>query len=159
MAFSLPKLLSNHSTSMKFPMEDIQVKKISNEQDLQKAFAIRRIVFVGEQNCPPELEYENEHVSTHFLATINNAPVAACRWRKTDAGYKLERFAVLKEFRGKGVGQALVAAVLADLPQDATYIYLNAQLDARALYSKFGFVAEGSQFEEAGIQHFKMVKR
>jgi predicted GNAT family N-acyltransferase len=140
-------------------MQNLQVKKIDNDQDLQKAFAIRRTVFVAEQNCPPDLEYENEDVSTHFLATIDNLPVGACRWRKTEAGYKLERFAVLKEFRGNGVGQALVTATLADLPPDASYVYLNAQIDAMGLYAKFGFVPEGEQFEEAGIQHFKMVKK
>jgi predicted GNAT family N-acyltransferase len=158
MAFSLPKLFGQHSISQNL-MENLQVNKIDNDQDLEKAFAIRRTVFVGEQNCPPELEYENEDVSTHFLATINNLPAGACRWRKTDAGYKLERFAVLKDYRGKGLGQALVTAVLADLPPDAAYVYLNAQLEAMGLYSKFGFVAEGEQFEEAGIQHFKMVKK
>jgi predicted GNAT family N-acyltransferase len=140
-------------------MQNPQVSKITQNQDLEKAFAIRNTVFVGEQNCPPELERENEELSTHFLATIDGIPVGACRWRKTDAGYKLERFAVLKEYRGKGVGQALVSAVLADLPSDAAYIYLNAQLDAIGLYTKFGFQTEGPQFEEAGIQHFKMVKR
>jgi predicted GNAT family N-acyltransferase len=140
-------------------MENLQVKKIDNDQDLQKAFAIRRTVFVAEQNCPPDLEYENEDLSTHFLATIDNLPVGACRWRKTEAGYKLERFAVLKEYRGNGVGQAMVTAALADLPADASYVYLNAQIDAMALYAKFGFVPEGEQFEEAGIQHFKMVKK
>ncbi|MBC7398861.1 MAG: GNAT family N-acetyltransferase, partial [Mucilaginibacter sp.] len=49
--------------------------------------------------------------------------------------------------------------VLADLPADADYIYLNAQILAVGLYEKFRFVAEGPQFEEAGIQHFKMVKK
>lgn len=139
-------------------MNNIEVNKVSSEDVLEKVFTIRRIVFVDEQNCPPELEWENEDVSTHFLATINGTPVGACRWRKTDAGYKLERFAVLEEYRGQKVGQALVGAALADLPADSTYIYLNAQLDAMGLYAKFGFVAEGEQFEEAGIQHFKMVK-
>jgi predicted GNAT family N-acyltransferase len=140
-------------------MEALLVNKIKNKEELEKAFAIRKKVFVEEQNCPPELEWENEDVSTHFLAEINGVPCGACRWRKTDAGYKLERFAVLKEFRGKRIGQALVAAALADLPESAPYIYLNAQLDAMRLYSRFGFVAEGEQFEEAGIQHFKMVKK
>jgi len=138
-------------------MHPLQVIKVTNKQDLDKVFAIRKIVFVEEQNCPPELEWENEDVSTHFLALLNNEPCGACRWRKSKNGYKLERFAVLKEFRGKGIGQALVAAALADLPPDADYIYLNAQLDAMKLYSKFGFIAEGDQFEEAGIQHYKMV--
>ncbi len=140
-------------------MEPLKVIKITSKEELEQAFVIRKIVFVEEQNCPPELEWENEEESTHFLATMDHQPCGACRWRKTDSGYKLERFAVLKEYRGKRVGQALVAATLADLPEDAHYIYLNAQLDAMGLYAKFGFSPEGDQFEEAGIQHFKMVKK
>lgn len=139
-------------------MEKLHVQKATTKEELDKVFAIRKLVFVDEQNCPPELEWENEDVSTHFLALSDHQPCGACRWRKTDQGYKLERFAVLKEFRGAGVGRAMIATVLADLPSDAHYVYLNAQLDAMSLYSKFGFVAEGEQFEEAGIQHFKMVK-
>src|ERR1700712_4278135 len=95
------------------------VKKVSEQADLDIVFALRREVFVVEQNCPPELEWENEDVSTHFLATVDSEPAGACRWRKTDKGYKLERFAVLKKFRGSGVGQALVRAVLDDLPANA----------------------------------------
>ncbi|MCC8425527.1 GNAT family N-acetyltransferase [Mucilaginibacter sp. UR6-11] len=137
----------------------IQVKKVSDPASLEKVFAIRREVFVGEQNCPPELEWEHEDESTHFLATVDDIPAGASRWRKTENGYKLERFAVLKPFRGLGVAQQLVKTVLADLPPDADYIYLNAQLLAMGLYEKFGFVKEGPQFEEAGIPHFKMVRK
>ena len=138
-------------------MDLIEVKNVTEEKDLNKVFEIRRIVFVDEQNCPPELEWENEDVSHHFLATHNDVPAGACRWRKTDNGFKLERFCVLKNFRGKGIAQKMVQTVLENLPSDADYIYLNAQLEAMPLYSKFNFVAEGPQFEEAGIQHFKMV--
>lgn len=140
-------------------METLQVSKATSKEELEKVFEIRRVVFVEEQNCPPELEWEHEEESTHFLATMDNNPCGACRWRATDHGYKLERFAVLKEYRGKRIGQGLVAAALSDLPEDAHYIYLNAQIEAMPLYAKFGFVAEGEQFEEAGIQHFKMVKK
>lgn len=140
-------------------METLQVNKIHSKEDLEKAFTIRKIVFVDEQNCPPELEWEHEEESVHFLALLNGEPCGACRWRKTEKGYKLERFAVLKEHRGKRIGQALVAAALSDLPGDAGYIYLNAQLNAMRMYSRFGFIAEGEQFEEAGIQHLKMVKK
>lgn len=136
---------------------NITVNKISNSEDLEKVFAIRRKVFVEEQNCPPELEWEFEDESTHFMGSVNGIPAGAARWRLTEKGFKLERFAVLIDFRGMGMGKALVQAVLNDLPRDASYIYLNAQLTAVGLYEKFGFVKEGSQFEEAGIQHFKMV--
>lgn len=139
-------------------MNSLQVVKIISSEQLSQAFAIRREVFVEEQHCPPELELANEEESTHFLAIYDQQPCGACRWRKTDQGYKLERFAVLKPYRSIGVGQALMAAVLADLPTDAGYIYLNSQLDAVGLYAKFGFQKIGEQFEEAGIQHFKMVK-
>ncbi len=134
----------------------IEVRRVSDADKLEQVFAIRRKVFVDEQNCPPELEWEYEDESVHFLGSVNGIPAAASRWRKTANGYKLERFAVLKEFRGIGMGQALVAAVLKDLPADAEYIYLHAQIAAMPLYAKFGFKEAGEQFEEAGIQHFKM---
>jgi predicted GNAT family N-acyltransferase len=136
----------------------IYVQKVTAPEDLQKAFTIRDNVFVHGQNVPARLEHEHDDISHHFLATIDNIPVGAARWRQTDQGYKLERFAVLKEYRGKGIAVAMINSVLADLPQDATYIYLNAQIDAVPVYEKNGFVKVGEQFEEAGIQHFKMVK-
>ena len=139
-------------------LKNIQVKRITDPAELEKVFAIRREVFVGEQNCPPELEWEFEDESTHFLATVDGVPAGASRWRKTDKGYKLERFAVLKNFRNMGVGQALVKTVLNDLPDHAGFIYLHAQVDAVTLYERFGFVKIGSEFEEAGIRHYKMVK-
>ncbi len=135
----------------------IKVVKVSEEADLEKVFAIRRVVFVEEQNCPPELEWENEDISIHFLAEYDNKAAGACRWRKTEKGYKLERFAVLQEFRGKGIASEMIRNVLQDLPSDANYIYLHSQITAMPLYQKMGFIAEGPQFEEAGIQHFKMV--
>lgn len=138
-------------------MPQLSVQKVNSAEDLEKVFAIRREVFVDEQNCPPELEWEFEDESTHFLAKVDGVPAGAARWRKTNNGYKLERFSVLKPFRNVGLGQAIVSTVIADLPADADYVYLNAQLQAMSLYARFGFVAEGPQFEEAGIQHFKMV--
>jgi len=137
----------------------VQVNKVTDPAELETVFAIRREVFVGEQNCPPELEWEYEDESTHFLAKVDGVPAGASRWRKTNKGYKLERFAVLKPFRGHGVGQALVQAVLDDLPTDAGYIYMHAQIQAVTLYQRFGFVKVGEQFEEAGIQHFTMERR
>ena len=137
--------------------KEIRVEKVNDPADLEKVFAIRRQVFVVEQDCPPELEWEYEDESTHFLATVDGIPAGAARWRKTDKGYKLERFAVLNEFRGLGIGQELVKAVLADLPADADYIYLHAQIQAMSLYTKQGFKPTGPEFEEAGIRHYKMI--
>jgi len=136
----------------------IKVNKVTATADLEKVFAVRRDVFVEEQDCPPELEWEFEDVSHHFLATIDGEPAGAARWRKTDKGYKLERFAVLNKYRGFGIGKMLVRSVLDDLPADADCIYLHAQVQVVSLYEKFGFKTEGDEFEEAGIRHFKMIK-
>lgn len=138
-------------------MAHIKINKISDQETLKQVFAIRREVFVDEQNCPPELEWEYEDESTHFLATVDEEPAGAARWRKTGNGYKLERFAVLKKFRGFGVGQALVKAVVADLPEGAEPVYLHAQIQAVTLYEKFLFEKLGEEFKEAGIRHYKMV--
>ncbi|WP_426586826.1 GNAT family N-acetyltransferase [Mucilaginibacter sp. R-33] len=135
------------------------VKKVTEQADLDIVHAIRREVFVVGQNCPPDLEYEHEDVSHHFLATADGKPAGACRWRKTENGYKLERFAVLKTFRGLGIGGELVKAVLTDLPADAVYVYLNSQTHAVPFYEKLGFEVSGPEFEEAGIKHYKMVKK
>jgi len=87
----------------------IHVKPISNPTDLAQAFDIRRRVFVIEQECPPDEEYDEfESTSTHYLATYNGLIVGTCRYRTTDKGYKLERFAVLKEHRTAGIGAALL---------------------------------------------------
>jgi predicted GNAT family N-acyltransferase len=137
----------------------VEVNKVRDIERLKIVHAIRHEVFVDGQNCPAELEYANEDESIHFLATIGGIPAGACRWRKTENGYKLERFAVLNDFRGMGVGQQMVKTVLDDLPKDAEYIYLNSQLDAVTLYEKFGFAKEGAEFTEAGIRNYKMVRK
>ncbi len=139
-------------------MLGVSVQLITTETELEKAFEIRRKVFVEEQQVDALEEYDEfESISTHYLATLADEPVATCRWRKTPNGIKLERFAVLVAHRSSGVGSLLVAKCIAEIPATEKYLYLHAQLTAVGLYSKFGFVAEGGQFSEANILHYKMV--
>ena len=124
---------------------------------IKKAFEIRRLVFVIEQACPPELEYEHEEICQHYLAYMKGSAAGTARWRKTPNGIKLERFAVRRDHRRQGVAFSLVKRLLDDVIPFNQKIYLHAQIDAMPLYSKAGFVAVGDQFEEAGIQHYKMI--
>ena len=136
----------------------IQVDKINNMVDLEFAFAIRKQVFVVEQQCPEEEEYEHDEVSIHYLATIDGSPAGTARWRITENGVKLERFAVLESFRKRGVASALLESILDELLlQKQKYIYLHAQVHAIPLYEKFGFEKLGEIFYEADIPHYKMV--
>lgn len=137
------------------------VEKVTDNTALQEVFHIRELVFVVEQEVDPAEEYDEfEDTSTHFLAKLDGKPVGTARWRFTKNGVKMERFAVLQESRAKGVGQALVAAVLADIqatPEaEGKSKYLHAQLTAMPLYARFGFEKVGDMFEECNIQHYKM---
>lgn len=134
----------------------IVIKQIVNPTDLDKAYAIRRQVFCIEQNVSEDIEMDEfDDVATHILAYINDKPVGTARWRFTEAGVKMERFAVLKEHRGKGVGEALVKNTL-DKLSDNDFIYLNAQESVIKFYEKFGFKVVGNRFYEADIPHRKM---
>ena len=137
--------------------------KVSDLRDLDAAFTIREKVFVQGQGVPADDEYDQhdrQRTTRHYLALVDGQPAGAARWRPTDNGVKLERFAVLDEFRNQGVGQALVQVVLADVRAevpDAAQVYLHAQLRAIPLYERTGFHKVGDMFEECDIRHYKMV--
>ncbi|WMN12877.1 GNAT family N-acetyltransferase [Marivirga salinae] len=140
----------------------ISVKVVETQDELKQIFAIREEVFVKEQKVAPEEEYDEfEEISTHFIAIDENGnPCGTARWRFTENGAKLERFAVLKSHRGKGVGQALVKAVIDNVrvhPEaSGKKMYMHAQIPAISLYSRFGFEKVGEQFEECNIMHYQM---
>ncbi len=118
---------------------------------------IRYDVFIVEQQVPEELEYEHEEESHHYLLLMDGTPIATARWRETPNGIKLERFAVPLKFRNEGLGSILLKRVMEDVLPLGKPIYLHAQVAAAHYYMKAGFIREGSVFEEAGIQHYKMV--
>ncbi|MBP7166046.1 MAG: GNAT family N-acetyltransferase [Bacteroidia bacterium] len=138
----------------------LEVIKFKTE-DKEKAsivFNIRQRVFVEEQQVSREEEYdEHEDESMHYMLLVEKQPAGTARWRFTEAGIKLERFAVLPEFRNQGGGAALVQAVLSDVRPFDRKIYLHAQVKAMPVYQRAGFVAEGELFYEANIPHYKMV--
>lgn len=130
--------------------------RFDKENLMKKAIDIRHEVFIIGQKCPPDLEYEFEQESTHFLVIVNKKAVATARHRKTNIGYKLERFAVLKEERGRGYGEFILKEILNDLKDYNGIIYLHAQKQVVNFYEKNGFKKEGELFEEANIMHYKM---
>ncbi|MBL7838093.1 MAG: GNAT family N-acetyltransferase [Bacteroidetes bacterium] len=135
----------------------IEVKKIRSLQERELAFDIRRRVFVVEQEVDPREEYdEDDEKCTHFIAFVDGEAAGTARWRFKDKGViKLERFAVEKIHRGKGVGAALIKAVLGDLPFSEK-VMMHAQLHAVPFYEKQGFEIYGPEFDEAGIRHYAM---
>lgn len=141
----------------------IKTIQITNDEQYGQALAIRKTVFVEEQNVPVELEIdENEQVATHVLAyDSHDTPVATGRIRPyADGGGKMERIAVLKEVRsGQGFGRAIMNK-LEEIGRALGYkkFVLEAQTHAEAFYEKLGYKTISEPFWEAGILHVKMEK-
>lgn len=119
---------------------------------------VRRAVFVREQGIPEALEWDGlDDSCRHVLAiTTTQEPVGTGRLL---ADGRIGRMAVLEAWRGKGVGKAILAALL----QLAEFhhlplIYLHAQVQAVDFYLKTGFETVGSPFTEAGIEHIRLEK-
>tara|TARA_B100000902_G_scaffold26863_1_gene32368 strand:- start:258 stop:677 length:420 start_codon:yes stop_codon:yes gene_type:complete len=137
----------------------INVKYVDNDKEIDICLSIRRKVFVEEQNIPENIEMNDELVqSIYMCAILDKQYVGTARYRETSSGIKLERFAVLKEYRGLGVGKALVKFILDNLDQDQD-IYLHAQEAVVDFYLLLGFKKVNDRFYEAEIPHWKMIKK
>jgi predicted GNAT family N-acyltransferase len=123
--------------------------------------AIRMEVFVAEQQVPADEEMDElDSVAVHVLALAAGQPVGTGRLILEEDGFaRIGRMAVLRPYRGQGVGSAILAQLM-DLARErgVAIARLAGQLHAIPFYERFGFVAYGDVFEEAGIQH-RMMER
>jgi predicted GNAT family N-acyltransferase len=138
----------------------IYVEKADSDELYNHVFTIRTTVFVDEEAISQDDEYDGfDHLATHYLAWYGDVPAGAARYRRLNNGsFRLERFAVLTPYRCKGIGTALMQAILADLPRTHP-IFVHAQVKNIDFYRKLGFVQEGEPFDEANIMHIRLVHR
>lgn len=118
--------------------------------------AIRTRVFVVEQRVPEELEWDDEDEHSHHVLVFagDDTPVGTGRLLRDG---RIGRMAVLKEWRGKGAGSALMDHLLwLARKMGFEVVRLHAQTHAAGFYAKHGFTAEGEEFMEAGIPHVAM---
>jgi predicted GNAT family N-acyltransferase len=134
------------------------VSRFTSEDKIlsEKARAIRHKVFVVELGVDPVLEYEHDNEAHHYLLFMGRKVVATARWREVNGAIKLERFAVLSNFRDRGFGKVILLEVLIDTLPLMKPIYLHSQIKAVRFYERNGFVKEGEKFIEAGIEHYNM---
>ena len=119
---------------------------------------IRRLVFILEQQVPKDEEWDGkDDDSWHWLATdTKDVPIGTARLLPDG---QIGRMAVLSNFRKFGVGAALLElAVEKARHLGFASVFLNAQSHALGFYERAGFVAEGEEFLEAGIPHFRMTQ-
>jgi predicted GNAT family N-acyltransferase len=117
--------------------------------------ALRTTVFVEEQGVPVELEWDE--LAYHVIAYApDRQPIGTGRLLQDG---HIGRIAVLKEWRGKGVGKALLGMLLV-IANKMGYeeVKLHAQTRVLDFYVRRGFVAQGEEFMEAGIPHLLMTR-
>lgn len=123
------------------------------------AFALRREVFVIEQQIPEAEEFDADDLAaTHLVAIAAGNVVGTLRIIWTDEHVKLGRVVVAQLWRGQGISTRLLRHAM-DLAQGKgeSRFYLTAQHDKLAVYEKLGFVAFGEPFDDgSGILHLKM---
>jgi predicted GNAT family N-acyltransferase len=120
--------------------------------------AVRETVFVREQGVPVELEWDGlDPACAHALATAGGEAIGTARLAP---GGHVGRMAVVKAWRGRGVGRALLELLLREARSSGLdRVDLNAQTYAQGFYARFGFRAEGPEFLDAGIPHVRMTLR
>lgn len=127
--------------------------------DQQALAAVRREVFVAEQGVSETEEWDGlDAACRHVIAMDGEGRAIGTGRLLPDA--RIGRMAVLKPWRARGVGSALLKALIA-MARDAGYpeTRLHAQTHALGFYARHGYVAVGDEFMEAGIPHFEMVLR
>ncbi|OFZ91469.1 MAG: hypothetical protein A2V78_12960 [Betaproteobacteria bacterium RBG_16_64_18] len=123
---------------------------------LPLARAVREQVFIVEQGVPRELEWDDwDERSDHAIAL--DAGSKAIGTARLLPGGRIGRMAVLAHWRRRGVGAALLNALLRlarekGMPE----VLLHAQTHAAGFYRRFGFSPRGDEFIEAGISHQEM---
>ncbi|MGH6919296.1 MAG: GNAT family N-acetyltransferase [Geminicoccaceae bacterium] len=141
-------------------MPAIAIDELRSPAEVERAFAIRRRVFIEEQGVSEALEFDGlDHQARHLLASVGGEPAGTLRIRLLGDGRvaKIERVAVLATQRRHRIGRALMEAAL-DLvrAQGVREAKVHAQTIVQKFYARLGFVARGAEFEEDGIAHIEM---
>lgn len=137
-------------------MPPFSVRQADFSADYAHLRAVRDPVFVIEQRVPVELERDAlDAECLHVLAfDVQNRPIGTGRLTPQ---HTIGRMAVLPEWRGRGVGDALLLHLI-ELAKAKAWpeVSLHAQVSALGFYLKHGFTAHGPVYEEAGILHQSM---
>jgi predicted GNAT family N-acyltransferase len=129
------------------------------------AYPIRKRVFIEEQCVPEEMELDEFDLDArHALAYAGPECIGTARLVTLSGSVgsigRIGRMAVLPEYRGQGIGRELLETLLkVSQSQDIKQIELHAQVTVIPFYEKFGFIAQGDIYDEAGIPHRDMILR
>ena len=139
-------------------MKSIKIKLVKNNNELNQVYKIREIIFSREQGVSRNLERDIfDGVAKHVIVLSKNNPIGCARMRFVNGKAKLERIALLKNYRGKGIGKKVIDYLIKySKTKKVKKIFMNSQYYLKNYYTKFGFEPIGKPFMEAGIKYIKM---
>jgi len=141
------------------PPPDFRVRLVDWREASPVLSRIRTTVFVGEQKVPPEIEIDGRDPECAHVLAESAAGEAIGTGRLMPDG-RIGRMAVLAAWRGRGVGAAMLDALMAEARRRGFHeTYLHAQSHARDFYARHGYLVEGDEYLEAGIPHIGMRAR
>jgi predicted GNAT family N-acyltransferase len=136
--------------------QPFRIRVVTWDAERARLEQLRREVFVAEQSVPEELEWDGRDSGCrHALALDVQSAAIACG-RLLPEG-DIGRLVVRRAWRGRGVGSAILLRLI-EVARYAGFerVALNARSDTTGFYARFGFVACGTEFTEAGIVHQRM---
>ena len=141
-------------------MKTYKFIKINSPKDLDISYKIRKKVFCEEQKISAKIEFDDlDHLCEHFLIHKNKTYIATARVRPTNKDIlKIERVAVLPEFRRLKVGSLLINEIIKFYSngKNNNSIILHSQVYVEAFYRSLNFISYGDEFSEDGIPHIAM---
>jgi predicted GNAT family N-acyltransferase len=123
------------------------------------AFALRREVFVIEQQIDEAEEFDaHDLTARHLVALSEGRVVGTLRLIGETGMVRVGRVAVAQAFRGRGIALAMMRyAMQHEVAAGRSRFHLDAQVDKVGFYERLGFVAEGEPFDDgSGIMHLAM---
>lgn len=82
----------------------VTIKLAATSDELLQSFALRAAVFMGEQQCPYDEEFDgNDYTATHVVMYVDGEPAGTMRLRWFQSFCKFERCVVLRRYRGLGI--------------------------------------------------------
>ena len=141
-------------------MKTYSFVKINSPEDLNISYKIRKKVFCEEQKISEKIEFDNlDHLCEHFLIHKDKGYIATARVRpKNKNVFKIERVAVLPEFRRLKVGSLLINEIIGFYLNNKKNcsIILHSQVAVEEFYKSLNFTSYGDPFYEDGIPHIAM---
>ena len=143
-------------------MNKFDYKLVTGDVELQEALEVRREVFVGEQRISEDLVFDkHDRKALHIVVKDGEKVIGSARVQfLADNQAKLERMAILKRYRRRGIGRDMLLfldAVWKD--KQVQQVIIHTQFEVVPFYKLCGFDEFGSPFREAGIKHIKMRKQ